>query len=273
MHKKTHARTQRRGRSGPGKSHKPQPMKTRTSAARVGPLATADELDVRLRFTASSRLYNASGGAAAKEWTPNAAYDVDPSLGSTETAGFDEYALLYSYYRVIGYRYKVEIVSRETDALAVYLFNTNTAITGTAYDVLTGNPYCKYGQLGYYTGSGAKIKFSGYVSCAHLLGSAAVETADSLRAVTTGVPTDLLYLTLAVQSNGTLANITNGISYIITLTMDVRFYGRRFDLTISAMEAVVSEIKRARLLNNLKKQKNIIAAPNEKSPKSASHAV
>lgn len=236
-------------------------MKTGTSAARVGPVGTADQLDVKLRYVVSDRLYNAAGGAAAREWTPNGAYDVDPLLGSTETSGFDEYALLYSYYRVIGYRYKLEAVSRETDAMALYLFNTNTTISGTNYDVLAGNPYCHIGQLGQYTGAGARKVFSGYMSCAKLLGSAAVETADSLRSVTTGVPTDLLYLTVAVQSDSAIGTIPNGISYILTITMDIRFYGRRFDLTIAATESRLAELKQARKELYIEKQKRAIKPP------------
>lgn len=244
-----------RGRGGP---FSPRPPQTRKAASRVGPLATADELDVKLRYVVSDRLYNAAGGGTSREWTPNAAYDVDPLLGSTETSGFDEYALLYSYYRVTGYRYKLEAVSRETDAIVVYLFNTNTSITGSAYDVLSGNPYSHIAQLGYYTGGAAKATFSGYMSCAKLLGSNAVESADSLRALTTAAPTDLLLLTVAIQSDSGIGTLPNGISYVLTITMDIRFYGRRFDLTIAATEARLLEIKKARNQHKLRKQEKAL---------------
>jgi len=251
------SRKHRQPRKG-GKSHafSPRGLQEGRSAARVGKLATADELDVRLRYVESARLYNAAGGGASREWTPNAAYDVDLLVGSTETAGFDEYAMLYSYYRVTGYRYKVEIVSRETDALAVYLFNTNKSITGSAYDVLSGNPYSHIGQIGQYTGGGARKVFSGYVSCSKLLGSIAAETDDSMRALTTGVPTDLLLLTLAVQSDSGLGILAAGISFVLTIDMDIRFYGRNWDLTIAGIEERIAFIKKTRQLRRISKEAN-----------------
>lgn len=256
MHKKrAPMRTKGKGRRG---NFSPRPLQTGKSASRVGPLAAADELDVRLRYVISDRLYNAAGGGTSREWTPNAAYDVDPLVGSTETGGFDEYALLYSYYRVIGYRYKLEAVSRETDAIVVYLFNTNTSITGSNYDVLSSNPYCHLAQLGYYTGGAAKATFKGYMSCAKLLGSGAVESADSLRSLTTAVPTDLLLLTVAIQSDSGIGTLPNGISYVLTISMDIRFYGRRFDLTIAATEARILEMKKSRSQHKLEKQKKLL---------------
>lgn len=263
MSTRTHTRTKRQHRSPKGRApYRAKALQTKRSGSQVGPLASADELDVKLRYVISDRLYNAAGGAAAREWNPNGAYDVDPLLGSTETAGFDEYAALYSYYRVIGYRYKLEAVSRETDAIVVYLFNTNVAVTGTNYDVLSGNPYCHLGQLGYYTGGRAGKTFSGYMSTAKLLGSIAAESADSLRSTTTTVPTDLLFLTVAIQSDSGIGTIPNGISYVLTITMDVRFYGRRFDLTIAAMELRFAEIKKARQQHKLQKQQKALELKN-----------
>jgi len=233
---------------------RPLPLKERRSAARVNVLATADELDVRLRYVVSDRLYNGAGGGASREWTPNAAYDVDPLVGSTETSGFDEYAALYSYYRVVGYRYKCEIVSRETDAIVAYLYNTNKSLSGTNYDVYAGNPYSHIGQLGQYTGAGARKTFSGYIPCSKLLGSVAAETSDSLRSLTTGVPTDLLILTLAIQSNSAIGTIPNGISYVLTIDMDIRFYGREWELQLSALEERIAFIRKSRNIRRIEKE-------------------
>lgn len=240
-----------------GKRHKtrgnnsmriPKPLRERHTATVVRPITTASEEYVRLRYASSATLVNAAGGSASKSWNPNAAYDVDPAFASTETAGFDEKATLYSYYRVIGYRYRVEVVNREDDAMSIYFFNTNVAMSGSSFDVYSGNPYCKKALLTAVTGGGAKKVLSGYVSCAELLGSVAAETSDSMRSTTTSTPADLLFSTLTIASAGALATIPNGVSYQISIDMHIRFYGRRFDLTIAAMEERIAEIKKARKL-------------------------
>lgn len=243
-------RTQKRA------TFRPSSLRESRSAARVGPITAGDETDVKLQYVYSSYMTNAGGGSTGKEWTPNAAYDVDPSLGSTATNGFDAYALLYSYYRVYGYRYDVEIVNRESDAVVAYLYNTNVSVVGSSLDIYAANRFCKTAQLGRAEGGSNSHRFSGYVPCSELLGSVEAETDATTRAVVTGVPTDLLFCSLFVQANNATGTLANGVSYIVKITMDVRFYGRVFYSSTSAMRERAEHLESARVkLNEAKNQK------------------
>jgi len=226
------------------------------NGARVPGVATADETDVNLKYVYSSYMTNGVGGSVGKEWTPNAAYDVDPALGSTATNGFDAYALMYSYYRVIGYRYKIEVVNRESDAVTVYCYNTNVSVIGSSLDVYAGNPYCAVAQLGPAGGGKNAHVFRGSIRCAKLLGSMEAETDATMRSLTTGVPSDLLFLSLFAQANAA-ATLANGVAYIVTITMHTRFYGRAFNsvASIADVRKRIDEIEEANEEHAMEKEK------------------
>jgi len=247
-------------RTKTSRGSRPVRLQEGRSAARVPNIATADELDVNLEFVYSSTMNNSLGGATTKEFTPNAAYDVDPSLGSTSTNAFDAYALLYSYYRVHSYRYRIEVANTEAFPVAVYLYNTNTVVSGSAYDVFSGNPYCSRAMLATSIG---RHMFSGSITCSKLLGSIEAETDATTRALTTGVPTDLLFLTLAATATGGAATLTTGVSYMVSITMRTRFYGRIYNAYLSSPSPVptkehyqqrIAEMEKARAEYELKKK-------------------
>jgi hypothetical protein len=193
---------------------------------------TADETDVTLRYR-SVGVRNASTPQFAKSWTPNAAYDVDPLLGSTETYGFDEYAAFYSYYRVVEYSYKIQVsaISATTDPVTIYILNTNTQPTGTAYDLFSTNPYCQTKPLTAY-GINNTLVFQGNHRVSQIVGSMTVETEDNYRALTTGVPSDLVWLTMAGECR---TNQNPAWEWVADIWMTVRFYGREIDLTLAAL--------------------------------------
>lgn len=207
---------------------------------------SADETDVRLKYVYQYVLTNIGGGSTGKTFNPNAAYDVDPSLGSTSTDGYDAYALLYTYYRVIGYRYTIEVVNNETSPVIAYCFNTNTAVSGSALDLQAGGAYSATAMLGPANSGSSKHTFRGSVQCSKLLGSIEAETDASMRSLTTGVPSDLLYLSVWAQTS-TIGTLTNGVSYMVKITMDIRFYGRTGDrVGIELMQTRIDQIRVAR---------------------------
>jgi hypothetical protein len=174
------------------------------------------------------------------EFQPNSAYDVDPSLGSTETYGFDEYAALYSYYRVIAYEYEVTVVPGVNYAspLMCYLINSNTrpSSSGTRYDLYSTNPYC---QSDLIQPSLGKAVFRGRVDISKLLGSLSIETDDNYRSLTTGSPTDLVWLAVAAETASGSVGIS--FAYDVKLVMHVRFYGRELDLSLNALASRANE--------------------------------
>lgn len=224
------------------------------------PLVGPDELDVPLKFVKRGVLTSNATPLVSATFNPNCAYDVDPTVGSTETLGFDEYAALYSYYRVIGYKYKITFAANTNYPTMVYVTNTNMAVPGTNFSLYTTNPYCKSTLASLY---GAKpTVFGGKIMMSHLTGSNACETADTYRALTTGVPSDKVFLDIAAeQLQG--STLEPGVGYDLQITMFIRFYSREVDLTLARMETRIKEIRQARALRDLQK-KAAVPLPSEK---------
>ncbi len=223
------------------------PQQLKTASTLSGPRIMPDELDTRLLYRNLFLLNNVGGGFAAKEFKSNDAYDVDPALGSTETLGFDEYAALYSYYRVIGISWKLVVSNADVTPSNVYVLNSNLSpsTAGTNYLLYSSNPYCYSHLLGPSTGD-SNHTFKGSLSFSRLLGSNNVETADSFRAVTTGNPVDLLYFSIGVDTTAAGGTLPNGVVCDLSLTLHVRFYGREIDLALAAVMARMERLRTQR---------------------------
>jgi hypothetical protein len=222
----------------------------RHSIVRSPTLIAPDEMDVLLPF----RDTNAFSGASSlliRRYTPNAAYDVNPIVGSTESYGFDEYAALYAYYRVIGYSYSIQMVNMTTRPATSYVLNTNTdpSLSGTNINLYATNPYCQTRLLGPSPSSTAKHIFRGRHQVAQILGSKVVETDDNFRALTTAIPADLVWLSFALENNANSIDV----EVIVDIKMQVRFYSREIDLTLSGLEARIKKIKEARARTQFEK--------------------
>jgi len=189
-----------------------------------------DEMDVVLGYPLGGQLA-AAATTIAKVWTPNAAWDVDPVLGSTSTPGFAEWATLYTYYRVFKYKIELEMCNLDTTPTSVYFVHTNEnpGTVGTSYLDYAAQAYCSHNMVGNSTGFN-KLRYRKTINCAKLLGSAALETADSLRSLTNAVPSDLLFFGIGLRSPAS-TNLTNGCVYSGYIFMTIRFYGRQNILT------------------------------------------
>lgn len=257
MHNKRHARTKKRTQGRKGRPTRPFPPNESRSISRSAPLISPDEMDVKLRFRKTAALTGVAGGGYVK-LTPNAAYDVDPALGSTETYGFDEYAALYSYYRVISYSYHIQVSNASTTTpVNIYVMNSNTdpTLSGTNFSLYSTNPYSQTRQLAKSPASSSSAQFRGHHQVAKILGSKVVETDDNYRSLTTANPSDLVWLTMAVENIAVTGGDANvNLSYIIDVTMSVRFYGREVDLTLAGLQKRLSLIATSRREQSLKKR-------------------
>lgn len=230
-----------------------------------------DELDVKLMYRKIGSISNAGVSLGVVELKPNDAYDVDPSIGSTETYGFDEYAAIYSYYRVIGYNYQVTVSNTTgigTDSpVMMYVTNTNTRVSssGTRWDLYSTNPHCSSKLLALPYASGSTHTMRGSFQVSRILGSKVVETDDSYRALTTASPADLVWLGLAVE------NPTSGVGinfvYDIKVIMSVRFYGREVDLSLAGLAARVNAHLAARAERDHRKRLESAKASSALCPK------
>lgn len=212
-----------------------------------------DEFDVTLKFRTQGSITDGAAALRYKEFTPNSAYDVDPAFGSTETYGFDEYAALYSYYRVIGYSYRLTVTNALALPVTCYVTNTNIQVSGAGsrWDLYSTNPHSQTKVLAALGSYPSTVTFKGRHSVAQILGSGAVETDDNFRSLTTASPADLIWLAFAVEN--LYANTTVNFAYQIDIKMRVRFYAREVDLSLGGLSRRVSEHLTTRAIWNQKK--------------------
>lgn len=221
----------------------------------VAPVESADSLLVKLRYPLRGTLATV-GTVIAKRYTPNAAYDVDPVLGSTSTPGFAEYAALYTYYRVE--KFRVQVTMSNLDNLSVSLYttasNTDPGTAGTNYYDFAQSAFGRTFELApFYSGRGT-VTVRQSVSVPKLLGMTTAQ-ADSFRSVTTSIPTDLVYWGFGIYSNaGT--NFANGVGYSGYIEMFVRFYSRQ-DQLLSMNRLSGVEWEANRYIFQLARQKKI----------------
>jgi len=221
------------------------PKQMNFSSARSRPRVSPDQLDVPLMFREIARISSAISSFSTKSYTPNAAYDVSPSVGSTETYGFDEYAALYSYYRVVSYKYEITACNSNSDApqqsVMFYVLNTNTdpTVDGSRFDLYSTNPYCQSKLLSSFAGSATQHTFRGSHQVAKIAGDPTVETADSYRSLTTGLPSDRVWLTVGFE--GFTSDLSLSLTLDVKIIMNVRFYSRENDLSLAGLSARISD--------------------------------
>jgi len=187
-----------------------------------------NEQDVKLCYPAVKVLATGVTHSSVR-FTPNSAYDVDPTLGSTSTPGFASWAGLFGYYRVVGFDYEADFVNTEALPIVCYSFATNTDPGTTMQLAYVGNPLTQTMSLA-AKGGMDRGKLTGSVSIAHILGSRSVEQADSLRALTNASPADLVWLGLGCTTI-TGANLAVGVAIYVKFTLYVRFYDRLAQLS------------------------------------------
>jgi len=185
-----------------------------------------NEVDVWLLFVDYVTLTAGAGTAVTRRFKPNCSYDVDPTLGSTSTAGFAELAAIFQYYRVTTYRYVFEMVNRETFPLQVIVYNSNTDPGTGPITQYAGNQWCQIGLLSGNAGGPCKHVFRGQHNVADIVGSAEVEHDDNFAALVNTVPVNATWLSVSADSGVAGTFIPNGASVLVKIFMLIRFYER-----------------------------------------------
>jgi hypothetical protein len=177
---------------------------------------------MRLKL-AQKFLFTLATTQSMSRWNPNAAYQPQTGGATGTMPGFSEWAQLYGFYRVYAYSYKLEMSNMEAFPVAVYALNTNND-PGTTVPVTTSvNPLSKSVFLSAKGGNREIATLTGHHSVAAVLGSKAVQQADSYRATVTAIPADVMWLGVGSQSGTGTAYVT-GVVCELTLTLDVEFY-------------------------------------------------
>jgi hypothetical protein len=185
------------------------------------------EIDVMLEFI---DVFYLSPGAlfVNKRMRPNCAYDVDPVLGSTSTAGFAELASIYQFYRVVKYDYEVQFDNNSTQPSLCGILNSNTDPgTGAAISAYAGNPFCDFRILGRQGGYMSQQLFKGSYRVATIVGSDTPETDDNFSSLTNTVPTNSVWLTAWLDASVVGGSNVSQTSILFKIKMHTRFYERK----------------------------------------------
>jgi len=179
----------------------------------------------KLKWISSYAILNGAGNFASKTLVANGIYDVDPSLGSTSTAGFAELAALWGSFRVHKTRVKVDFNNNDTQPYIVAVgFATQQSHTVNSWNSSTyGNDYIKTFTVSGKGGQDRK-QFRATQDLAAVIGDRDYYFSDVSYVGTAGSnPTSEVSFLLGTAA---AASGTNGVFAYVELTFFVEFFNR-----------------------------------------------
>lgn len=183
-----------------------------------------------LRFEKHTSMANNTALATNERFTPVAAYDVDPRLGSTSVPGFNEFAALYRDYRVLQWKSAVQFANKEAFAVTCFIHEVAFADPG----VNAGSAACQSylsnrlsrrvtlsaALAGTPTGRVAKTTRVEDVG-----GMAYVGITDPFCANVGGTPVNSIFeIVGAVSTDGATPLTALGIAFTYTTDIQILFY-------------------------------------------------
>jgi len=180
---------------------------------------------VKLSYRAAGLLYDNALTSTSKSWNCNGVYDVDPTLGSTATAGFTEWSSLYRVNQVLKTRVIGSISSASTT-------NSIEIAHGFVPQVIAAGAFTpdKYRNkdikpsilLGYANGSSTH-KFTDSILMENLFDRDSYRgDLTQFRGTSASNPSTLGNYVLGItSSNG--AALTQGVSYVLDFDFWIEF--------------------------------------------------
>lgn len=190
-----------------------------------------DRLYTTLKFFGYGNLTIPIGAATfGYRYRPTAAFDIDPSFGSTATPGFSELAAFYSNYRVTSSKFKVEATNQSTAQGALITMVPLNQDPGASPAVGVVNswieqPYSVVKSLG-LAGSPPTI-LEKTMSTEKIFGSKMVYFDDNFTSLTTTNPTNNWYWGLGVITPAVVATTPVLINTLIEIYIGVEFFSRK----------------------------------------------
>lgn len=188
-----------------------------------------DRLMTRLRykgiqkFTISTTTLHTS-----RRWSPTSVYDVDPLLGSTATAGFNELASFYNSYRCLASSVIVRAANMSTTPVMVILIPLNvdpgSAPTLVTVQAWIDNPYGKNKLVAYRGGPVSTL--SSRMTTEKIYGSKMIYFDDNFASLTNTIPNNNWYWAIALLASDAVTADTD-VLMEVDITMDVEFYDRK----------------------------------------------
>ncbi len=189
---------------------------------------------------------------AARQWTPNSFYDCQPASGGNKWNEYDQWSALYTEYRVLSYKYYLELVNTEGGNYPIqyYILQTdsNPGTTVAVYQELAAQRKCTSGQVNF-----DPVIRTGGSTVDSLIGEKSPDYADTYRALMTADPSDKVWLSLGATFSNSVSN--NGLMYRLRIVAKVRIYGsnaitqvdRPSGLTLEARRLAYKQLKEIKL--------------------------
>lgn len=194
------------------------PTRLRGRFARIQPREKFVELVLQSFQTIS--------GAVPKlsvRFNPNSAYQPLTSGATASTPGYADWAALYGYYRVLGYKYQVTFCNLQTTMVAVWVVNTNADPTTTFTIDVASNRMCQVRDLAAKGGMDRTTVSSRRIPITSIVGSSSPLTDDLYSAVITANPSDVTWMAIGAQSiDG--SNLSTGVQAHVRLHQYIQFY-------------------------------------------------
>lgn len=202
---------------------------THMTLPRAVNLVAPDRIMTRLSYKGQMNLTIAAAGVVvAFRYTPSAAFDIDPLLGSTATVGFSEWSAFYNNYRVPSSKLKIEACNFTTTPLTAIIvpLNSDPGSTPTAASVSEwqNNPYAKV-ALVCPTG-GPSTKLSQQMSTEKIFGSKMVLFDDNFQSLVTSIPNNNWFWAIGLWT-GQAVGANTSVLFSIEILIDCEFFSRK----------------------------------------------
>jgi len=189
-------------------------------------------LAVRLPYQSKFLLTNSSLTVASKALRTNSVYDVDPALGSVDTQGYNRFAEDYNYYRVIRYRYKLEVYNQNNFPVTFVVISSINNLTGstgigtTDLTTIQQNPSAQSRLIPAGVNSSAFHIFQKTMTPEQVEGTIMARTDDHYQSLTGSSPSNLTWINFSATSLDDVSPLINNVGVKVTIWMDTYFSGR-----------------------------------------------
>lgn len=196
------------------------------------PSGVPDRLFVKLKYTYIVTYTSTSGNVTYQQFRGNGVFDPDVTGAGGQPYTFDQWAALYSRYRVRGSSLKSELNipppaagSFAANITTVTYPSANTTVPSATHELSREQPYAKVRTHKAYGDRSLPIK--SYMSTAKIIGlkKVAVATETDYSAAVTGNPTKEWYWNFVFYTSD-LATTSFVTPVLHTLTYYVEFYDR-----------------------------------------------
>ena len=174
-------------------------------------------------FTASPQ----TSGTELGPFSGNSVFDPGQALSSTQPVGFDEYALLYDYYRVIGSKIEVQAMVITTNVLAsrtasgsISVYANESGATLSTFSDMISQPYQKRADI-----TVANVaKLVNTMKTSQVTGIKDMEGSDRCASAVSTNPSAHWYWHVGYVMDASYTDCA--INFTVTITYDVEFFGR-----------------------------------------------